>query len=212
MSITVRDSLAFLTVPELKDLVSHLPGSTTATREDDLIERIVVVMLGPELTAIWSRPDETRQAAVAEAAHHPLGEYSDRRFCARYQRALAFRVAAAKSYGDSAGNSTAWCLFILYARDDGCHVVPTDWRARLQAFLSRYDGLSAFRVTPLGAYLPGREAAYQPPAVASGVALSFAPGLHVDVVRGVRANEETRRLDNRAIPVQAGTWRLDRKC
>ena len=118
MSITLRDSLASLTVPDLKDLVSHLPGSTTATRKDDLIERIVVAMLGPELTAIWSRLDETQQAAVAEAAHHPLGEYSDRRFRARYQRAPAFRVAVAKSYGYSAGKSTALCLFIQYSRDE----------------------------------------------------------------------------------------------
>ena len=485
MSITLRDSLASLTVPDLKDLVSHLPGSTTATRKDDLIERIVVAMLGPELTAIWSRLDETQQAAVAEAAHHPLGEYSDRRFRARYQRAPAFRVGVAKSYGYSAGKSTALCLFIQYSRDEGSYVVPTDLRARLQAFvpppappgidssdtlaederltvrlterealqevvimlrtieqtrvqvsdktalpgtatlrllgdklpsgdhyagevkqnpwdqevgpikafawpmllqagglavgvagrlqlspsgvkalslppaqvlrglwqkwlkttlfdefsrvdeikgqnskgrvmtavaprraaiedtlracpigrwvafddfsrhmrasdrvfavthdawklylcerqygslgydgsggwnilqdryiltflfeyaatlglvdvayfhpkqaradfggmwgaddlafLSRYDGLSAFRVTPLGAYLLGREAAYQPAAVASSVALSFAPGLHVDVVRGVLAAEETLLLDNWAVPVQAGTWRLDRE-
>ena len=135
MSITLRDSLASLTVPDLKDLVSHLPGSTTATRKDDLIERIAVAMLGPELTAIWSQLDETQQAAVAEAAHHPLGEYSDRRFRARYQRAPAFRVAVAKSYGYSAGKSTALCLFIQYSRDEGCYVVPTDLRARLQAFV-----------------------------------------------------------------------------
>ena len=51
------------------------------------------------------------QAAVAEAAHHPLGEYSDRRFRARYQRAPAFRVAVAKSYGYSAGKSTACLLY-----------------------------------------------------------------------------------------------------
>lgn len=483
MSMTLRDLLANLTVPELKDLVSHLPGSATATRKDDLIERIVVAMLGPQLTPIWSRLDETQQAAVAEAAHHPLGEYSDRRFRAKYQCAPAFRVATAKSYGYSTGKSTALCLFIQYSRDEGRYIVPSDLRARLQvfvpppappailssetlaenprltvrpterealqevvvmlrtieqarvqvsdktalpgtatlrlladklaggdyyaaeekqnawdqdigpikafawpmllqagglavgvagrlqlspsgvkalglppaqvlrglwqkwlkttlfdefsrvdaikgqtskgrvmtavaprraaiedtlracpigrwvtfddfsrfmrasdrvfavthdawklylcerqygslgydgsggwnilqdryilaflfeyaatlglvdvaylhpkqaradfgglwgaddlSFLSRYDGLSAFRVTPLGAYLLGREAAYQPAFVPSSVALSFSPGLHVDVVRGVLAAEETLLLDNWAIPVQAGTWRLD---
>jgi hypothetical protein len=485
MSMNLRDSLGCLTVPELKDLVGYLPGGATTARKDDLIERIVVTMLGPELKAIWSALDETQQAAVAEAAHHPLGEYSDRRFRARYQRAPAFHVAAAKSYGYSKGKRTALCLFIQYSPDEARYVVPTDLRPRLQAFvplpappgieasealaenprlivrlterealqeavimlrtieqarvqvsdktalpgsatqrllsdklaggdyyaaeekrsewdqeigpikafawpmllqagglaigvagklqlspsgvkalsmppaqvlrglwqkwlkttvldefsrvdaikgqnakgrvmtaaaprraaieetlracpigrwiavdefsrfmrasdrvfavthdawklylgerqygslgydgsggwnilqdryilaflfeyaatlglvdvayfhpaqarsdygglwgaddlsfLSRYDGLSAFRVTPLGAYLLGREAAYQPPAVASSVALSFSPGLYVEVVRGVLAAEETLLLDNWAIPVQAGTWQLDRE-
>jgi hypothetical protein len=485
MSMNLREALGCLTVPELKDLVGYLPGGATTARKDDLIERIVVTMLGPELKAIWSALDETQQAAVAEAAHHPLGEYSDRRFRARYQRAPAFHVAAAKSYGYSKGKRTALCLFIQYSPDEARYVVPTDLRPRLQAFvpppappgietsealaenprltvrlterealqevvimlrtieqarvqvsdktalpgsatqrllsdklaggdyyaaeekrnewdqeigpikafawpmllqagglavgvagrlqlspggvkalsmqpaqvlrglwqkwlkttvldefsrvdaikgqnskgrvmtavaprraaieatlqacpigrwiaveefsrfmratdrvfavthdawklyicerqygslgydgsggwnilqdryilaflfeyaatlglvdvayfhpaqaradygglwgaddlsfLSRYDGLSAFRVTPLGAYLLGREAAYQPPAVASSVALSFSPGLYVEVVRGVLAAEETLLLDNWAIPVQAGTWQLDRE-
>ena len=118
MSMTLRELLACLTVPQLKDLVSHLPGGEAATRKDDLIERVVAAMLGPELKAVWSRLDETQRAAVAEAAHHPLGEYSDRRFRAKYQCAPAFHAATAKSYGYSTGKSTALCLFIHYARDE----------------------------------------------------------------------------------------------
>ncbi len=74
MWIALRDALVRLTVPELKDLVSHLPGAETAGRKDELIERIVAAMLGPGLKAVWSGLDETRQAAVAEAVHDPLGE------------------------------------------------------------------------------------------------------------------------------------------
>ena len=33
MSMTMRDALARLTVPELKDLVSHLPVAVTAGRK-----------------------------------------------------------------------------------------------------------------------------------------------------------------------------------
>ncbi|MBI2289801.1 MAG: hypothetical protein HYU73_05585, partial [Betaproteobacteria bacterium] len=86
MSMTLRDALARFTVPELKDLVSYLPGAETAGRKDEVIERIVAGMLGPGLEAIWSGLDETQQAAVAEAVHHPLGEYSEQRFRAKYQR------------------------------------------------------------------------------------------------------------------------------
>src|SRR3990170_6125501 len=97
MSMTLRDALARFTVPQLKDLVSYLPGAETAGRKDEVIERIVAGMLGPGLKAIWSGLDETQQAAVAEAVCHPLSEYSEQRFRAKYQRVPSFQVARAQS-------------------------------------------------------------------------------------------------------------------
>ena len=38
MSITLRDALARLTVPDLKDLLSHLPGAETTRRKDELLD------------------------------------------------------------------------------------------------------------------------------------------------------------------------------
>ena len=72
MSIVLKDAMARLTVPQLKDLASYLPGAEAAGCKDQLIERILVHMLGPRLNEIWSRLDETQQAAVGEAVHHPL--------------------------------------------------------------------------------------------------------------------------------------------
>lgn len=135
MSITLRDALARFTVPELKDLVSHLPGAETAGRKDEVIERIVAGMLGPGLKAIWSGLDETQQAAVTEAVHHPLGEYSEQRFHAKYQRVPSFQVAGAKSHGYSRNKSSALGLFIHYDRDERCYYVPADLQARLKAFV-----------------------------------------------------------------------------
>jgi hypothetical protein len=120
------------------------------------------------------------------------------------------RIATSSPFCSSTRQRSAWWTSPTHpaqARSDYGGL----WGADDLSFLSRYDGLSAFRLTPLGAYLLGREAAYQPPAVASSVALSFSPGLYVEVVRGVLAAEETLLLDNWAIPVQAGTWRLDRE-
>ncbi len=133
--MTLRDLLGCLTVAELKDLMGYLPSGATSPRKDDLIERIVVAMCGRELQTVWALLDETQQTAVAEAAHHPLGEYSDRRFRARYQRAPAFHIAPGRSYSHSAGKKTALWLFILYSPTEGCYVVPTDLRPRLQAFV-----------------------------------------------------------------------------
>src|SRR6266516_2000323 len=135
MSITLRDALARLTVPELKDLVSHLPGSETAGRKDEVIERIVVGMLGPGLQAIWSALDETQQAAVAEAVDHPLGEYSEQRFRAKYRRVPSFQVAGAKSHADSGNKSSAMGLFIHYALHERCYFIPVDLRVRLKALV-----------------------------------------------------------------------------
>ncbi len=53
---------ARLTVPESKDLVSLLPGTETAGRKDELIERITVGMLDPALNTIWSGIDDTQQS------------------------------------------------------------------------------------------------------------------------------------------------------
>ena len=78
-------------------------------------------------------------------------------------------------------------------------------------FLSRYDGLSGFRLTPLGAYVLGLDASYRPVAIPSNVALSVLPSLQVNVLRGALGTEETLLLDNWAEPVQAGSWRLDRE-
>ena len=135
MSMTLRDALARFTVPELKDLVSYLPGAETAGRKDEVIERIVAGMLGPGLEAIWSGLDETQQAAVTEAVHHPLGEYSEQRFRAKYQRVPSFQVAGAKSHGYSGSKSSALGLFIHYSRDERCHFVPADLGTRLKAFV-----------------------------------------------------------------------------
>ena len=135
MSITLSDALARLTVPQLKDLVSHLPGAETAGRKDELIGRIMARMLGSGLNAIWSGLDETQQAAVAESAYHPLGEYSEQRFHAKYQRVPSFQVAGAKSHGYSDGKSSALGLFIHYEPDERCYVVPDDLGTRLKAFV-----------------------------------------------------------------------------
>ena len=96
MSITLHEALQSLTVPELKDLICHVPQASTVGRKDELIERITSAMLGAGLKPIWSQLDAMQSAAVAEAAHHPQGEHSPQRFQAKYQSNPAFEVAADK--------------------------------------------------------------------------------------------------------------------
>ena len=137
MATTLRDALTRLTVPDLKDLLSHLPGADTQGRKEDLIDRILAALTEPGLATSWTRLDETQQAAVAEAIHHPLGEYSEQRFRAKYQRVPAFQVAGAKSHGYGGNKRSALGLFIHYSADDRRYFVPAELGTRLKAFVAK---------------------------------------------------------------------------
>ena len=136
MSITLQEALQSLTVPELKDLIGHVPQASAAGRKDELIERITSAMLGTGLKPIWSQLDAMQSAAVAEAVHHPQGEHSPQRFQAKYRHEPAFEVAGDKTrtYGSSR-KKTALALFIHHARAEQRYVLPSDLRASLLAFV-----------------------------------------------------------------------------
>jgi hypothetical protein len=85
------------------------------------------------------------------------------------------------------------------------------WGADDLVFLSRYDGLSDFRLTPLGAYVLGLDASYKPVAIPSSLVLSVLPSLQVNVLRGSPGAEEALLLENWAEPVQTGSWLLNRE-
>ena len=136
MSLTLREALQNLTVPDLKDLMLHVPQAPTGTRKDELVEHIAHAMLGSQLKVIWSQLDAMQSAAVAEAVHHPLGEYSSQRFSAKYQNVPAFEVAGSKTHRYSSGKKSALALFIHFALKERCYFVPADLRARLLEFVA----------------------------------------------------------------------------
>lgn len=78
-------------------------------------------------------------------------------------------------------------------------------------FLSRYDGLIYFRVTPLGAYCLGLVDDYTPAAIQPSVKLSVLPSLHVNVVGGSLSTEESLTLDTWAVEAAEKSWRLERQ-
>ena len=135
MMTILKDALTRFTVPELKDLTGYLPGGDVSGRKDQLVERLAAALLGSELKPLWASLDETQQTAVAEAVHHPHGEYSEQRFRAKYQKAPVFRIAG-KSYGYSSDKCSELCLFIHYSHDDRRYFVPADLRVYLRAFVA----------------------------------------------------------------------------
>lgn len=135
MPKALKDELTRLTVSDLKELLAHLPGTGKLTRKDELIACIVDNLLGASLTTIWSTLDKMQQAAIAEATHHPLGEYSQQRFQAKYGQLPSFAVADAKSRGYSSGRRTALGLFIHYEHHARAYFIPADLRTRLKSFV-----------------------------------------------------------------------------
>ncbi|MFJ1260764.1 hypothetical protein [Cupriavidus sp. CuC1] len=93
------------------------------------------------------------------------------------------------------------------ARQDFSNVWGTD---DLE-FLSRYDGLVYFRLTPLGAYCLGISEDYTPTPIQLSVRLSVSPGLQVNVVGGHLSAEESLTLDTWSIEEAGKSWRLDRQ-
>jgi hypothetical protein len=78
-------------------------------------------------------------------------------------------------------------------------------------FLSRYDGLAYFRLTPLGAYCLGLTNDYTPAPVKAHAALSVLPSLHMHVTGGRLSAEEKLTLDIWAAKETEESWRLDRQ-
>ncbi|MFT4103793.1 MAG: hypothetical protein QM674_22745 [Burkholderiaceae bacterium] len=78
-------------------------------------------------------------------------------------------------------------------------------------FLSRYDGLSFFRLTPLGAYCLGMSERYARAAPLGRIRLSVLPSLQVTVVEGEPSMEEALTLETWCVQEAPGNWRLDRQ-
>jgi hypothetical protein len=93
------------------------------------------------------------------------------------------------------------------ARDDFGELWGTD---ELE-FLSRYDALAYFRLTPLGAYCLGLTDDYTAVPTPTHVTFSVLPSLHVQVAGGRMSAEEALILDTWAEKETEESWRLDRQ-
>ena len=115
------------------------------------------------------------------------------------------------------------CILFEYAAAlgiiDVAYIEPTEarndfgdlWGTDDLEFLSRYDGLIYFRVTPLGAWCLGSVEDYTPAPIQPSVKLSVLPSLQVNVVGGNLSTEESLTLDTWAVESTDKSWRLDRQ-
>lgn len=92
------------------------------------------------------------------------------------------------------------------ARDDFREL----WGVDELQFLSRYDGLAYFRITPLGAYCLGSSLTWERAAPRSTVRLAMLPSLQVNVVDGEASAEEALTLEAWGVQETPHSWRLDR--
>lgn len=78
-------------------------------------------------------------------------------------------------------------------------------------WLSRYDGLRAFRITELGAFCLGITDTYTPRKPACSVKLSVLSDLTIRAVSGELAHEEVLMIETWAEPLGANIWRLNQE-
>jgi len=91
------------------------------------------------------------------------------------------------------------------ARDD----FGGQWGADDMKWLSRYDGLRAFRITSLGAYCLAFTADYKPSRSTSSLELAVHPDLGIEVLSGQATAADRLLLETWAEPMTDLSWRLD---
>ncbi len=91
------------------------------------------------------------------------------------------------------------------ARNDFCD----QWGTENLKWLSRHDGLRAFRITPLGAWCLGLTHEFKASIPLSSLELSVTPGLSIEVVSGQPTAADRMMLEGWALPMGKNDWRLD---
>lgn len=117
----------------------------------------------------------------------------------RYLLCLLFEYAAPLGIIDIAYEHPAG------ARDD----YHENWGTDELIFLSRYDGLRYFRVTPLGAFILGQTDHYEARPEELAVSLTVLPNRQIRVDRGELAPDQKLLLESFAQPQSPGLWILD---
>jgi hypothetical protein len=120
----------------------------------------------------------------------------------RYILALLFEYAATLGLIDVAYVDPA-------TSNEGKGAFRGLWGAEDLSFLSRYDGLSHFRINALGAYVLDLTDSYQPKAAISAMTLRVMQSLSVGVQSGVPDAQAQLMLDTWAERLPDGLWRLD---
>lgn len=146
MPLLLKDALSRQTVDGLKKLLKLIPGSHAVGRKDELVGQVFAALsgeglFGDGLRERWAELDETQQAAVAEAAYHPLGLFEQTRFSAKYGCRPNFSVSG-KSFGYGGSVPTPLCLFLHYVADDRNYYLPADLIPRLRAFVPQPAGMT----------------------------------------------------------------------
>ncbi len=119
---------------------------------------------------------------------------------ARYLLALLFEYAA-----------TLGMIDVAYVDPENARRDYKEmWGAEDLSFLSRYDGLTYFRLTPLGAYCLGLTDSYAPGEVEVNVSLTVLPSLQIKV-NGQLSPDEMLLLETYAEKESDTVWHLNRE-
>ncbi|MDB6040145.1 MAG: hypothetical protein JWM99_3986, partial [Verrucomicrobiales bacterium] len=99
---------------------------------------------------------------------------------------------------------------IAYEHPDGArNDFREQWGTDDLIFLSRYDGLKYFRLTPLGAFVLGKAETYELHDAQPGVSLSILPNGRIRIDQGELSSDQTLLLQSFAEREGSAQWSLD---
>ncbi len=187
--------------------------------------------------AFLTHPRERRRAVVTSLAACPPGKWASADTLLRFATAVGGRTEVtlipstlhlgSPQYGhfgtDGGAEALALRCFLCVLLESaatlglidvaltppaGARPLPTGyWGQADLPYLSRYDGLVAASLTPLGAYILGCSATYAPPSVANRHTLRLGDEGEVTIRGDDRPFELVAMLDAHAGPIDGGAWR-----
>jgi hypothetical protein len=180
-------------------------------------------------------PTDRRIAIQSALTECPVGKWVETAGFSRFMQAAGFRFEVTHNawglylcdpqYGSL--GCGAWnilqeryllCLLFEYAAPLGMIDIAYEhpagarpdysgqWGADDLIFLSRYDGLRYFRLTPLGAFILGRTETYDAPQIKSDVSLTVLPKRQIRIDQGDLSPDEILLLEGFADQENARLW------
>lgn len=132
------ESLQLQTIPDLKNLLRHVPGASCVTKVGNktaLLSAIESGLQGAHLRTVWDALGPVEKDAVAEAVYHPGGEHDGVAFEAKYQAKPLFATTVQPR--DSTQKPTALCLLFFYSKETRRWYIPPDLRTRLAGWVAQ---------------------------------------------------------------------------
>ena len=195
-------------------------GKRGLTAVDGRRSAIAQVLMDCEVGQ-WILFDDFKRYAIASHQTFEVSRYPEHLYICEAGYGNLYDVSGSWSFLQTA---YLRCFLFEYAATlgllDVAYISPYDapdddewsdfWGTDDLDFLSRYDGLLAFKLNPLGAFCLGLEATYTASAIATQTSLRVLPNLDIAIVGQPLSAVEKLMMETFALKTSDAVWKLDR--